>query len=118
MYSVRTHLLTRNSTSTVLDCEMVVVALKTFGGSLSASAGLIVSSALRTVIAASAESTFTRWAPLARKICSWARSAKSWIASVTGAVARAAASASVTIGRAADTKLEVRASRNVAWSAT
>ena len=95
----------------MLDCEMLVVALNTLGGSLLASAGLIVSSALRTVTAASAESTFTRRAPLARKIWSWARSAKSWIASVTGAVASAAATASVTIGRAADTKFEVRASR-------
>jgi hypothetical protein len=114
MYSARTHLLARNRMSTLLDWEMVVVALKTFGGSLFASAGLIVSSALRTVSAASAESTFTRRASVARKICSWARSAKSWIAWVTGGVLMAAESASVTIGRAADTKFDVRASRSVA----
>ena len=117
MYSARTHLLARNRMSTLPDCEIVVVALSTFGGSLFATAGLIVSSALRTVIAASAESTFTRRALLARKICSCARSAKSWIASVTGAVWIAAETASVTIGRAAETKFDVRASRNVAWSA-
>ena len=93
---------------------MVVVALSTLGGSLFASAGLIVSSALRTVMAASAESTLTRRELLARKICSWARSAKSWIASLTGGVSMAAESASVTIGRAAETKFEVRASRSVA----
>ena len=52
MYSARIHLLARKSVSTRLDCEIVVVALRMSGGSFLASAGLIVSSAVRTVTAA------------------------------------------------------------------
>ena len=88
-----------------------------FGGSFLASAGLIVSSAVRTVTAAWAESTLTRRALVARKICRWARATNSCTDSFTSGVAIAAEIASVTTGRAADTKLETRARRSVAWSA-
>ena len=99
------------------DCEIVVVASSTLAGSFLASAGLIVCSALRIVTAASCELTSTRRAPRAWNTCSCARCAKSRIASSTGGVAMAAEIASVTTGRAADTKFDVRASRSVAWSA-
>ena len=104
--------------STVPDCEMVVVASRMLGGSFLANAGLMVSSAVRTLTAASAESTLTRRVLVARKICRWARATNSWTFSFTSGVAIAAEIASVTTGRAAETKFETRASRSVAWSAT
>ncbi len=50
----------------------------------------------------------TRRALVARKICAWARATKSCTASLTGSVLIAAETASVTTGRAAETKFEVR----------
>ena len=47
--------------STVGDCEIVDVALNTSGGSFLARAGLIASSAVRTVTAACADDTLTRF---------------------------------------------------------
>ena len=66
-----------NKRSTVGDCEIVVVALSTFGGSFFDNDGLIVSSAERTVSAACADDTFTRFDWVIRKIWSWAPAAKS-----------------------------------------
>jgi hypothetical protein len=107
-------LLALTSVSTVGDCEIVVVALSTFAGTLRARLGLMLSSAVRTVIAACADDTLTRFSSVKRKIWSWARTAKSRTASSTGGVAMAWETASATIGRAADTKFDVRASRSVA----
>ncbi len=94
------------------DCEIDVVVSSTLAGSFFASAGLMVCSALRMVTAASCEFTSTRRVPRAWNTCSWARWAKSRIAASTGGVATAAAMASETTGRAADTKLLVGARRN------
>ena len=68
----------------------------------------MLSSAVRTVTAACADDTLTRRSSVKRKIWSWARTAKSRTASSTGGVAMAWETASATIGRAADTKFEVR----------
>ena len=54
----------------MLDCEIVVVASSTLAGSFLASEGLMVCSALRTVTAASSESTSIRRAPRAWNTCS------------------------------------------------
>src|SRR3954452_5626629 len=111
------HLLAPTRVSTVGDCEIVVVALRTFGGSFLARLGLMLSSAVRTVTAAWADETLTRFCSVTRKICSWARTAKSRTASSTGGEAIACETASDTMGRAAETKLLDRARRSVAWSA-
>jgi len=64
-----------------------------------------------------ADETLTRFCSVTRKICSWARTAKSRTASSTGGEAIACETASDTMGRAAETKLLDRARRSVAWSA-
>ena len=103
--------------STASFCEIVADASSTFAGSFFASAGLIDCNAERIEVAVCCASMSTRCAARASKTCSCARSAKSRIASSTGGVAIAAETASVTTGRAAETKFDVRARRSVAWSA-
>ncbi len=98
-------------------CETVADASSTFAGSFFASDGLIVCSADRMEVDACCASMSTRRPSRVRKTCSWARSANSRIASSTGWVSIATEIASVTAGRAAETKFEVRARRRVAWSA-
>ena len=87
------------------------------GNAMLASAGLIDCRAERMLVDTCSELSSTRRAARAWNTCWWARSAKSRIASSTGGVRMAAEIASLTTGRAADTKLEERASRSDAWSA-
>ena len=108
------HLLTLNIVSTAEFCDTLADASSTFAGSFFDSDGLMVCSAERIVVDACCASMSTRRPSRARKTCSWARRANSWTASFTGGVAMAVEIASLTTGRAAETKLEVRARRKLA----
>ncbi len=111
------HCLTVNRVSTAEFCDTVADASSTLAGSFFESDGLIVCSAARMVVEACCASMSTRRLTRASNTWWWARTANSRIAFSTGGVAIAEDSASVTSGRAPETKLDVRASRSVAWSA-